>query len=269
MSCERFRPAIAAHAGRRGARAGRGASPRRVRGVPAAARHPARGCWRSSTPSSDGACRSRRRRVSRPGSHAPRGRPARRRRSAGFPAPVWAGLAAAAAIVLAVWVRADSGRRQARQSDADAGRKPHRRLRRQRTPEAAGERRTSDGGARRLSPCAAERLRRPAAGTCDAAPHPRAARQPQAARSLRLTARRRPARDRRADAGAGDSAAARADDAGPPRRKDAAASSDAGGGTRRTDHCAARNCRNQGARRRDRQPPASRAAAAVNKEPCP
>ena len=72
-----------------------------------------------------------------------------------------------------------------------------------------------------------------------------------------------PARHRRASAGAGHRAAARADDPGPPQRKDAAASGNAGSGARGTDHRAARNCRNQGARRGNRRPSARRSAAAV------
>ena len=154
-------------------------------------------------------------------------------------------------------------------ASADAGSRPNER----------SERSTEAGGCREAS----EKVRLHAGGTASrnarlkpetvqthALSHPVASASGFAGRQRREPAnhgardsRPQSARHRRAVPGAGDSAAARADDPGPPRRKGAAASSDAGGGTRRTDHCATRNCRNQGARRRDRQPPASRAAAAV------
>ena len=289
MSCKRFGPAIAAHAGGRGARAGRGASPRRVRGVPAAARHPGA--------ASGGA---RRRARTEPVDHRVAGfrrqgrtGRARRRRGAGAaldsragvggprhwrPQSCWRSGSALTSGSTGSPSRADgtlSGSRTRRQASADAGSRPDERS--ERSTEAGGctggfrevrlhAGRTASRNAR-LKPerCRRTRLSHPVVWLPAS---PETATRACESRGTRLPSSV-PARHRRAVPGAGDSAAARADDPGPPRRKDAAASSDPGGGTRRTDHCATRNCRNQGPRRRDRQPPASRAAAAVNKEPCP
>ena len=70
---------------RRGARAGRGAFTWAGARRAGSCSTPRRGCWRSSTPSSDGACRSLRRQISPPGSHGACGTPPQCRRIAGFP----------------------------------------------------------------------------------------------------------------------------------------------------------------------------------------